>query len=432
MTKYENQEAEQVILGTVIMNNSLLLNLVDILESKHFFYIEHQEIWKEFIRIAKNGEVADFVTLKNFLQNNKIFDEVANSKYLITLTQLASGIIDLRSYAKILIELWQKRELENLIEDCKKNLQHKNFNFISSQFQNDILKLEVNNSVSKIQHISEMIDDIENEESQLINDEFVKSGFNKLDNILNGGFHKKQLVVVGARPSVGKTSIAQQFILEAGKQKKKALFLSLEVDKKNVFLKFVSNLVSIEGWKLQTKKLNQSEFEAIKTAKEDLRNMKIFVNDSSSLNILQIENIIKKQLEIENIDIVFIDYIQIIRYQQQNNFNEAFAIKENTSRLKEIAKKYNISVVALAQINRKGVENNQEPKITDLKGSGGIEEDADVAILLHREKNEDKQSGYFSNNGKMIIAKNRHGATGVVNFDFDGKFSRFTEIFNNF
>jgi len=432
MTIYENQEAEQIILGTAIMNNSLLLNVADILESKHFSYIEHQEIWKEFIRIGREGATADPVTLKNFMQNNTIFKDLGGSKYLMILMQLANGVADLRSYAKTLIELWQKREFYELIENCKNELQEKSFNYLSSKLQNDILKLDSNNSASKIQSISEVITDIENDEKELLSDGFIATGFNKLDDILNGGFHKKQLCVIGARPSVGKTSIAQQLILKASQSGKRCLFISLEVDKKNVFLKFASNLVSIDGWKLQRRKLNQDELQSLQVAKEELRSLDIFVNDSSSLNISQIENIIKKQLEISPVDIVFIDYIQIIRYLQQGNFNEASAIKENTSRLKEIAKKYDLSVVALAQINRKGVENNQEPTINDLKGSGGIEEDADVAILLHRDKNEDQSESYFSNNGKLIIAKNRHGATGIVNFEFDGKFSRFTETFNQF
>ena len=431
MTKYENIEAEQVIIGSAIMNNSLLLNIADILEEKHFYYEEHKIIWREFIRIGKEGGTADPVTLKGCL-NNVAFKHLGGSKYLSILIQLASGTADIRGYAKTLIELWKKRELEVLIENCKESLQDKNFDYLSSKLQNDMLKLDSNNPVQKVQHISEVITDIENDERSLLDNDFVTTGFNKLNHILNGGFYKKQLVVIGARPSVGKTSIAQQMILKASDSGKKCLFISLEVDKKNVFLKFVSNMVSIDGYKLQIRKFNQSELESIKQAKKNLRELNIYVNDSSSLNVSQIENIIKKQLEIEPVDMVFIDYIQIIRFLNQGNFNEASAIKENTSRLKEIAKKYNVGVVALAQISRKGVENNQEPTVNDLKGSGGIEEDADVAILLHRDKNQEESGGYFSNNGKLIIAKNRYGATGVVGFEFEGKFSRFTESVNNF
>jgi len=169
-----------------------------------------------------------------------------------------------------------------LIENCKESLQDKNFDYLSSKLQNDMLKLDSNNPVQKVQHISEVITDIENDERSLLDNDFVTTGFNKLNNILNGGFYKKQLVVIGARPSVGKTSIAQQMILKASDSGKKCLFISLEVDKKNVFLKFVSNMVSIDGYKLQIRKFNQSELESIKQAKKNLRELNIYVNDSYS------------------------------------------------------------------------------------------------------------------------------------------------------
>jgi replicative DNA helicase len=202
MTKYENIEAEQVIIGSAIMNNSLLLNIADILEEKHFYYEEHKIIWREFIRIGKEGGTADPVTLKDCL-NNVAFKHIGGSKYLSVLMQLASGTADIRGYAKTLIELWKKRELEALIENCKESLQDKNFDYLSSKLQNDMLKLDSNNPVQKVQHISEVITDIENDERSLLDNDFVTTGFNKLNHILNGGFYKKQLVVIGA-PSLNK------------------------------------------------------------------------------------------------------------------------------------------------------------------------------------------------------------------------------------
>ena len=429
MTKYENIEAEQIILGSAIMRNRILLHVADILEEKHFYYEEHKIIWREFIKIGKEGGTADPTTLKGCMKDIA-FKEVGEHKYLAVLLDKANGIVDFRYYAKTLIELWQKRELETLIENCQESLKNKSFSFLSSKLQNDILKLDINNPIQKIKHIGEVIKDIKNDEKKLT-DDFITTGFKELDNLMNGGFYKKQLTIIGARPSIGKTSMAQQMILKASQEGKKCLFISLEVDEKNIYLKFVSNLVSIQGWKLQRKILSDKEKKAEIEAMKELNEMDIYINDSSSLNIMQIENIVKKQLELQPIDVVFIDYIQIIRYLNQRNFNEASAIKENTSRLKEIAKKYNIAVVALAQINRKGVENKQEPSINDLKGSGGIEEDADIAILLHRDKNEDEEGSYFSDSGKIIVAKNRHGATGVVSFNFEGKFSRFITTVNN-
>ena len=429
MTIYQNQEAEQVILGTAIMNNSLLLNVADILESKHFSYIEHQEIWKEFIRIGREGGTADPVTLKNFMQNNSIFKDLGGSKYLMTLMQLANGIADLRSYAKTLIELWQKREFYELIENCKNELQEKSFNYLSSDFQNKIAGLEFQEPKKQTQCTSDILDDLDKEDAENLSDKFVETGFYKLDNLINGGLYAKQLYIIGARPSVGKTTIGQNIILNASRSGKRCLFISLEVDKRNVMYKFLSNMKSIDSWKIQKKCLNQSEVTDLQEAKEELRNMKIYVNDSSGLNITQIKQIIKNQIDKQPVDLVVVDYIQIMKGEDTRNKNESLIIKENTTALKSIAKQFDIPILALAQINRKAVEgSNQEPTINDFKSSGGIEEDADVAMILHRDRREDKEDGYFSDSGKIIIAKNRHGRTGVSNVMIQGNFGRFLEI----
>jgi len=343
--------------------------------------------------------------------------------------QLANGVADLRSYAKTLIELWQKREFYELIENCKNELQEKSFNYLSSDFQNKIAGLEFQEPKKQTQCTSDILDDLDKEDAEGLSDKFVETGFSKLDNLINGGLYAKQLYIIGARPSVGKTTIGQNIILNASRLGKRCLFISLEVDKRNVMYKFLSNMKSIDSWKIQKKCLNQSEVTDLQEAKEELRNMKIYVNDSSGLNITQIKQIIKNQIDKQPVDLVVVDYIQIMKGEDTRNKNESLIIKENTTALKSIAKQFDIPILALAQINRKAVEGgNQEPTINDFKSSGGIEEDADVAMILHRDRNEDKEDGYFSDAGKIIIAKNRHGRTGVSNVMIQGNFGRFLEI----
>ena len=186
---------------------------------------------------------------------------------------------------------------------------------------------------------------------------------------------------------------------------------------------------SIDNWKIQKNILNQSEMAGLLDAKKELKDMEIYVNDSSYLRISQIGQIIKQQIEKQPVDLVVVDYVQIIRGDDVKGKNEALIIKESTTMLKSFVKQYDVAVLALAQINRKAVEGGkQEPTINDFKSSGGIEEDADVAIILHRDRSEEKKDGYFSQSGKLIVAKNRHGRTGEVAIDFDGKFGRFNEI----
>lgn len=431
MTNYINNEAEQIILGTAILNNSYLVNVADILEDKHFYYKEHKAIWGEFIKIGKEGGIADPVTLKNFMDDDEIFQSVKGSNYLMVLMSVATGIIDIRHYAKVLIKQWQKREAEILLKQSLEDLKSKDFDYITSNINNELSGIEFQESKKKTQHISDIIADIELEDEQGMSSKFTPTGFKGLDAIMNGGIYNQQLCIIGARPSVGKTSVAQDIILRASQQGKKCLFISLEVDKRNVLIKFLSNQASIQNYRIQKNILNKEEKESLKRAKEEIRKMQIYVNDSSSLNIQQIERIIKNQIEKQPVDLLVVDYVQIIRGIDTRGRSEATIIKESTTHLKSMAKKYDMGVLALAQISRKGVD-GCEPSVNDFKSSGGIEEDADVAIILHRERDEEKKDGYFSSNGKLIIAKNRHGRTGEINIEFDGKFSRFNELSNNF
>lgn len=423
-------EAEQIILGSAIMNNAVLLRVSDFLEEKHFYFEENKIIFCRFIELSKES-IADYVTLKDFFQNNEILKEVGGAKYLTKLIQVATGVIDMRDYGFLLVELWQKRELEKMLTKALSDISSKTFNNIAANLENDIAGLATKEPAKKTQHIAEIINQVDYEDSIDISSKFTPTGFNSLDDILNGGIHSKQLAIIGARPSVGKTSIAQNIILNASQQGKKCLFISLEVDKRNVYLKFLSNVAGIDGWKLQRHGWNFSKLEKedIITAKEKIKKMEIYVDDSSSLRIGQIGQKIKSQIERNPVDLVVVDYVQIVRGDDVRGKNESSIIKETTTQLKAFAKQYDVGILALAQINRKAVEGaNQEPTINDFKSSGGIEEDADIAIILHRDRSEDKKESYFSSSGKLIVAKNRHGRTGEIALNFDGNLGKFTEI----
>jgi len=371
----------------------------------------------------------DKITLKEFFVNNNDLKEVGGIKYLGDLMMQATGTVDIRDYAITIIELWQKRQLEVLLLSSLADLDSKKFSFVSAEIENEIAGLATQEPKKKTQHVSEMLEEMENEKDDEISNSFIPTGFASLDDYLNGGIYQKQMMIIGARPSVGKTSIAQNIILNASKAGKRCLFISLEVDKRNVMLKFLSNLSTLENWKILKKRYNQSELESLQRAKQTLKQMEIYVNDSSYLKVNQIGRLIKNQIEKAPVDLVVVDYVQIIKGDDVKFKNEALIIKENTTMLKAFAKQYNVAVLALAQINRKAVEGaNQEPTINDFKGSGGIEEDADVAIILHRDRSEDKKENYFSNSGKFIIAKNRHGRTGEIGIKFHGACGIFTEI----
>ena len=433
MTQFFNSQAEMAILGTCILNNAYLAKIADLIEEKHFYYEENKVTWNRFVEVA-NEMTADEVTLGNFFETNEILKEAGGQIYLQNLLSEASVMIDIRDYAKTIIGLWQKRELQKLLAQSLESLNEKKFEFVSANLENEISGLEIQEPKKKTQHVSEILEEMRIEEEAGISAKFVPTGFEALDKVLNGGIYAQQMMIIGARPSVGKTSIAQQIILNASKSKRKCLFISLEVSKKDVVLKFLANLSSVGTWKISKNfKKTQSEEGSLVAAKNQLKDFGIYTNDSSYLTISQIGRIIKNQIEKQPVDLVVIDYVQIVRSDDGRGRNEATIIKETTTALKAMAKQYDVSMLALAQINRKAVEGaNQVPTMNDFKGSGGIEEDADVAVILHRDRTEGKEDGYFSSSGKLIVAKNRHGRTGEIPIHFEGEFGRFNELNNNF
>lgn len=427
MDNFTNHEMEQSILGSIIRNNRYLMAL-EFVETKHFYFFEHKEIWQKIIESVVDGTI-DQVTSKAFFETNEIIKAAGGVRVLNSILSQASGILDIRSYGLELVELWQKRELEAQLKMALDSLQNRKFSFVAGTLENEIAGMAMQEPKKKTQHIKDIASEIEAEDMAGMGDKFTPTGFSGLDKLLNGGIYNQQLCIIGARPSVGKSAIAQNIITNASKSDKKCLFVSLEMNKRSVYYRFLSDLASVETWKIQKNTLNQGELNSLNRAKSELRAMEIYVNDSTYLKTSQISRMIKNQLEKQPIDLVIVDYVQIVRGDDAKNKNESLIIKEITTSLKSMAKQYDVGMLALAQINRKAVEGaKQEPTINDFKSSGGIEEDADVAIILHRDRSEDKSENYFSNSGKLIVAKNRHGRTGEVGVEFDGNFSRFTEI----
>lgn len=411
--KYANQELEEKILGSTIMINKSL-SVLEFLEEKHFAFSEHRIIWNKIIEeISRIGSV-DSVILTPF------FKERFNLKALKNLMLQASGVIDIRDYGQELVELWQKRELEAKLQEALKDLESGTFKAISSNIENEIAGLTIQDTKKKTESVAQIINRIQEERKNKVFSKVMQTGFSELDRVIKGGVRTKQLVIIGGRAGIGKTTISQNILLNNGKSGKNCLFISLEMSKEEVIYKFTSNLARINSSDLQDGFLSQTEFEKRLQKENELKQMEIYINDSPKLKIKEIGKIIERQMEKMPIDLVVVDYVQIISADESRNKNEAQIIKENTTMLKTFAKQYDVAVIALAQINRNGAE---MPKIQDLKGSGGIEEDADIVILIHR----DIENSKFLNSGSLIVAKNRRGQTCDIPIKFEGEFGRFIE-----
>ena len=422
-----NTDAEQAIIGTCIINNIYFAKVADILESKHFYHREHKVLWEHFVKIASEVEVINSITLKGFLDSHEAFYHLEGSKYISQLLGSASSIIDIRNYGLLLIDLWKKRELEKVLTNCLENLGKKQSDWIFSELENEIAGIDTFSPKKKTDHVSKIVSDLKIKRDLKIQPKIIPSGFKLLDQKLNGGFYSKQLAVIGARTAVGKTTLLQDIIIRSSRLGKSCLFISLEVDAERVALKFLSNIASVGAWKIKRNILSGIEFENLQKAEKELTEMDIFLNDSGDLKFRDIERIIKNQLQKKPVDLVAIDYIQHIKFENDKNLSATMEISKNVVALKAMAQNYDVAVVAAAQINRAGTE---KPTLAHFEGSSAIEKNADVAIIIHREELDEKEreGSYYSESGVFIVAKNRDGKTGEIAFRLDGEFGRFTEI----
>lgn len=420
MEHLQNLELEQNILGLLIQSKKYFENIEDLIKKEYFSNQFYQKIFEKIKEIRKSTNTEGIlVLLKPFFTQEEI-------KEILVMIYNASTLANIRDYAFSLIELHQKREVIKAINDFQNSIIEKRYDFASSELINRIAKIDseivVNNN--KISTLAEIEKNIINENSD---DLYLPTGFKKLDDVLNGGLRKGNLTVLGARPAVGKTSWGQQVILNIAKQNKVSLFISLEVNNSQIYYKFISINKLIPAWKIYKKQLNQVEMLDYNKSKEELTgllNNFIYLNDAPA-TIHQIETMVKRHIATRKLDALIVDYIQIVKREYNKNISESTAIKDITTGLKDIAKKYNIAVLGLAQINREGV-NGKEPTMSDLKGSGGIEEDADCVILLHRPVVDNEFTG-LSPDGTFKVVKNRWGATRSIKFSFNGDITTFFE-----
>lgn len=421
---YYNIDCEETLLGTIIASNLYFKGVRTLLKAEYFYNSDNKKIYQELSDRLVRGKQCNVITLKEFF----IDKTDGGYDYLKFLTTKSSIAVDLKEYAQKISELWQKREIQDEIVNLKLN---KDGDEIISKLINKLNGLRIGYDVQKTLTTDEIIEEIDELERNLTAKP-VPTGFPTLDKMMNGGLNKKQLTILGARPSLGKTTMGQNIILNAQRRGFDCLFVSLEIDKRQVLLKFLSMMAEVDGYKIQTKTYDQSEAQRIIGAKEQLRQMNLRVNDTCGLDYMKIDEIVRQAKDTGNLDLVLVDYVQIIGSIDARWKNKADLIKEATTHLKQIAIKYDVAVLALCQVGRQGVQDGKQPSLSDLKGSGGIEEDADVVIILHRDQSADEEVGAYSNSGKLIVAKNRFGMTNAVSINFNGRYAQFTELTKNY
>jgi replicative DNA helicase len=423
MLKFTNSHEEQILLGSLIMQNELLQKVSDILKPEHFYFDSNQKIYDEILKkVNMEKTAADFITLRPFFQTLP-----EGLKYLSSLMGYASSIIPIRDYAFNLAELATKRRLSVGFIELASNLETSSSEEIVLKIKDLIASIDSDSSEIEIfdgEGLEQSLMDSWKDGSSSI---IIPSGIDKLDKMLNGGFAIDKLYTIGAAPGTGKTSMAQQIILKALEKKFGVLFISMEMERKNLFVRFLASFNSINPFRILINNIFKHETEKFDDSLKRWNNLKEnYFMTEGTMSLKKIESTLKRKIKTNPIKLLVVDYIQIMEMRDSKNMSEASLIKENIRGIKELATKYHVCAIALSQITKDAL--GGKPGLKALKGSGGIGEDSDCVINLwtDSEDGEDKPTKAIN----IEVAKNRNGMKGGLVVNFDGEFNRFTE--NNF
>jgi len=420
-------EAEKSVLGSLMLDKNAIVNVADFLLPSDFYENKHQKIYSTIIELWSKGEPVDILTVSHELKAKKELSSVGGIEYLTELADSVPTSAHLEHYAKIVKEQRVRRDLiAAASEISEKAFNDKNFEDLIETVEQKIFGISQKSRPQKFTLLKEELpaayerfEKLHRGEKNVLRG--IPTFFTELDKILSG-LQPSDLIIVGARPSYGKTAfvldIASQAAVKGGKS---VGIFSIEMSKEQIIDRIIASQAQIPLWRLRTGKLeNETEFAQVQEALNELSNAKIFIEDTPSPTILQMRSMARR-LQIEHgIDLLIIDYLQLIQPRTSSD-SMVQQVTEISRGLKALARELNVPVVAVSQLSR-DVDKRPEkiPRLSDLRESGSLEQDADVVLFIYRkDKNIYSLDTEEDNIVEIIIAKHRNGPTGSIKLYFN-------------
>lgn len=431
-------EAEQAVLGAMILDSNVFDRVVDHIKSADYFYVAlHKIIFATMQEMINFGAAIDFVTLLEKLKQNKAFDEATGKTYLMDLVNNCPSISNAEAYAKVIADKYSIRRLitasREIIDDATAGEDEPSVLIDSAEQK--IFEIRRGNEKSGLENIKSVVlqtfdrlDSLNKEADDSMKP--IPSGIGDLDRVITG-LNRSDLILLAARPGMGKTSFALNIARYAACTAKKTVaFFSLEMSKEQLASRLLSTEALISGTKLRTGKLSEEEWSRLIPASDVLSNSELYLDDTPGITITEMKSRLRR---LHNLDLVVIDYLQLMASGKRID-NRVQEISEITRNLKILAKEMNVPVITLSQLSRASEKrDDHRPQLSDLRDSGSIEQDADIVLFLYREgyyadKSADNAAAQTSdmNSGECIVAKNRHGEARSVKLHWQGEFMRFT------
>ena len=467
-TAPHNIEAEQSVLGAILVNNDAFYRVSDFLEPKHFFEPIHQTIYQTAASLIRAGKVATPVTLKTFLPAETDIGGMTVAQYLARLAAEATTIINAADYGRTIYELSLRRDLINIGEDMVNVAYDAPVDFAPrAQIEDAERRLyelaESGRYDGGFQKFSQAmkvaLDMAANAYQRDGKLSGIATGLRGLD-VKMGGLQRSDLLVLAGRPGMGKTALATNIAYNIARAHRDELqpdgtrktvnggivgFFSCEMSAEQLATRILAEQTGIASSTIRRGGITQGEFDKIRDHTIELEHLPLFVDETGGLSISQLTARARRLKRQKGLDVIMVDYIQLLQGSGKRSDNRVQEVTEITTSLKALAKDLNVPVVALSQLSRQ-VENRDDkrPQLSDLRESGSIEQDADVVVFVYREEyylqNKEPRPGtpehekwqtemdLAHGKAEVIIGKQRHGPTGTVELQFEGQFTRFSDL----
>ncbi len=437
-----SSEAEQSVLGSILLDPKSIDVVNTILQPDNFYLPQHKAIFSVMQEMNTKGDAIDAVTLLETLKKDNVYDDAGGKTYLMQLAQAVPSSANIASYANIVKDKYIARSLLSVAKSIVSDIEESasDIGTLISSAEQKIYDIRQGRDITGLKHIRDVIHgetilridalgDPEKREQYI----GIPTGISLLDKMITG-LNRSDLIILGARPGMGKTSFALNIARNVAiKERRTVCVFSLEMSRDQLAQRLLSAEACIKSDKLRTGNIADNEWTRLVQATEILSRANIYIDDTSGINV---QEMMAKVRRLGTADLVIVDYLGLMESPNKNLGNRVAEITEITRNLKLMAKELNIPVLVCSQLRRPNAaeKESNKPSLTSLRDSGSIEQDADIVLFLHREdyyRNNDPEKQVDEHKATCIVAKNRHGEIGDVPLYWDGQFTRFTSVQND-
>ena len=451
-----NIEAEQAVIGSILVSNDIFDEISTFVSNINFYDPMHQKIFEALESLIYKGMLANPITLKNYFEDEK--DDLDVPEYLVKITKFSTSVRQAVEYSKIIYDMFVRRELikisEQTIDSAKLNELDTNGQTIIENSERLLFDLAEKGSFnsSLVKFDEAMKQTIEMASAAYKNEEGivgVPTGLRDLDDKL-GGLHQSDLIIIAGRPSMGKTSLATNIAFNAAQKlqdsgkKSSIAFFSLEMSSEQLSTRIISEQARISSNDIRRGRISDEQFDKFLETSKNIAELPLYIDETPAISIAAMSNRARRIKRLFGLDMIVVDYIQLMRGTTYNKDGRVQEISQITQGLKAIAKELGVPVVALSQLSRQVEQrDDHKPQLSDLRESGSIEQDADVVMFVYREgyylqRKEPREAtvehaewqakmNEVAHLAQIIIGKQRHGPIGNVTLEFEERFTKFKD-----